>query len=73
MAQRKSTPVLAGVMCLFKDNSHMCTQYARYAISADPDKETPKGYCGNHMTIAVRAVWKSGHAAVVQEIPGMWR
>jgi hypothetical protein len=69
---RRGTATLAGRMCSYNGNSHMCTLYARYAVSSAGVE--PKPACGQHLSVLVRDVWrKFGLAAVVQEIPGMWR
>lgn len=81
MYERRASGEHAGRMCPFKSGTHMCTNYARYAVSPI-NYETGELQdvilaCGPHVAEGIREGWKKAvkcvGAVVVQEIPGMWR
>lgn len=85
MTARRSDSSHAGRMCVFANPTHVCVFYARYVVMASvpnlPVKlelsdSNDKGIraCGAHLPYAIRHVWNTTNsAAIVQEIPGMWR
>lgn len=81
---RRGSAVNAGRKCPFKTGTHACTQYARYEITHVPNVMTSVDTqialerdtiaCGGHLGMAIRDTWRDHKAAaVIQEIPGMWR
>lgn len=84
MYSSRSNPILAGRVCAYKTATHVCTFWARYAVSYEVRGngldapvgvlESPEGYCATHIPAAIRDIWTTHKkAAVVQEVPGMWR
>lgn len=86
MTARRSDPSHAGRMCVFANPTHVCMSYGRYVVipsapnlpvklgTGSDSTENGVRTCGAHLPYAIRHVWKtSNSAAIVQEIPGMWR
>lgn len=76
--QKRGPSQLAGNKCGHKNQatSKQCPLYARYVVSSPTDNKLMVLYdtCGMHLPIYVKKCWDEfGTAAVVQEIPGMWR
>lgn len=65
----------AGTKCRkLRVDEKPCGQYARYQVSDSMGKVQELAVCGAHLGEAIRAVWlESDQAAVIQEVPGMWR
>lgn len=72
---KKGDPKFAGEHCPKKRvNGTKCNQFARYQVSDVMEKVPSLAVCGAHLGEAVRVMWtETGQAAVVQEVPGMWR
>lgn len=84
MISRRGPGQMAGKLCQRtergkdKTGAKLCTKYARYAVVWQDDAARKMvildGVCGAHLADAVRECWQKQHvAAIVQEIPGMWR
>lgn len=74
---RRSDSLYAGNMCGYKNGTHACIRYARYLVTYEKQDRTidklGQATCGQHVTDAIRDIWRHHGGAVVQEIPGMWR
>lgn len=74
---RRAPAVHAGRLCQYKrPKTGICPYYARYEVSYDANGQinTAAIACGAHLSEAIRDTWKEHKsAAVVREIPGMWR
>lgn len=85
MMTRRGPADLAGRKCAHKNEGRgtnspktdVCKLYARYAVSFRTDDNVLHvfaGTCGQHLSDEIRSVWDTYKtAAVIQEIPGMWR
>lgn len=77
MPARKGPVELAGEICNYKDATHGCKMYARYcvgSIGSDGKIYVIGAACGAHFGFYVRKAWRElNSAALIQEIPGMWR
>lgn len=80
---RQSAKRFAGERCQYlvpghewgnrRTDEHQCDRYGRYAVGMDGHSTTVIVACGQHLADMVRRVWiEGGHAAIVQEVPGMW-